>query len=103
MVTYKYLHLGIKVFVSPNPHRPESTSDLVVTFVPPATQTRNPVSCAYDVPVTLTKTTDSFKYDPFGRRNYKSSSSDTSIFAYDDANLIEETRSLAGIWCMAGR
>src|SRR5271165_2552902 len=34
---------------------------------------------------------DSFKYDPFGRRIYKSSSSGTSIYAYDGDNLIEET------------
>jgi len=36
---------------------------------------------------------DSFKYDPFGRRIYKSSSSGTSVFAYDGDNLIEETNS----------
>jgi hypothetical protein len=30
-----------------------------------------------------------FKYDPFGRRIYKSSSSGTSIYAYDGDNLIE--------------
>jgi hypothetical protein len=30
-----------------------------------------------------------FKYDPFGRRIYKSSSSATSIYAYDGDNLIE--------------
>jgi hypothetical protein len=41
MVTYKYLRLGVKVFVSPNPHGPESTADLVVTFVAPAPQTQN--------------------------------------------------------------
>jgi len=35
--------------------------------------------------------TVSFKYDPFGRRIYKSSSAGTSIFAYDGDNLIEET------------
>jgi RHS repeat-associated protein len=35
--------------------------------------------------------TVSFKYDPFGRRIYKSSSSGTSIFAYDAHNLVEET------------
>ena len=35
----------------------------------------------------------SFKYDPFGRRIYKSSSSATSVFAYDGDNLIEETNS----------
>ena len=35
--------------------------------------------------------TVSFKYDPSGRRIYKSSSSGTSIYAYDGANLIEET------------
>ena len=34
-----------------------------------------------------------FKYDPFGRRIYKSSSSGTSIFAYDEQNLIEEANS----------
>jgi hypothetical protein len=34
-----------------------------------------------------------FKYDPFGRRIYKSSSSGTSVFAYDGDNLIEETNS----------
>jgi YD repeat-containing protein len=32
-----------------------------------------------------------FKYDPFGRRIYKSSPSGTSIYAYDGDNLIEET------------
>ena len=34
-----------------------------------------------------------FKYDPFGRRIYKSPSSGTSIYAYDGINLIEETNS----------
>jgi|SRR6516164_8399334 RHS repeat-associated protein len=34
-----------------------------------------------------------FKYDPFGRRIYKSSSSGTSIYAYDLDNLIEEANS----------
>jgi RHS repeat-associated protein len=37
--------------------------------------------------------TVSFKYDPFGRRIYKSSSTATSIYAYDGDNLIEETNS----------
>jgi len=37
--------------------------------------------------------TVSFKYDPFGRRIYKSSLSGTSIYAYDGDNLIEETNS----------
>lgn len=41
--------------------------------------------------------TVSFKYDPFGRRIYKSSSAGTSIFAYDGPNLIEETNSSGGI------
>ena len=32
-----------------------------------------------------------FKYDPFGRRIYKSSSAGTSVYAYDDdGNLVEE-------------
>ncbi len=35
----------------------------------------------------------SFKYDPFGRRIYKQSSSATSVYAYDGDNLIEETNS----------
>jgi len=37
--------------------------------------------------------TVTFKYDPFGRRIYKSSSSGTSIYVYDLDNLIEETNS----------
>jgi RHS repeat-associated protein len=35
--------------------------------------------------------TVSFKYDPFGRRIYRSSSSGTGLYAYDGDNLIEET------------
>ncbi len=35
--------------------------------------------------------TVSFRYDPFGRRIYKSSSSGTSIFAYDNDDIVEET------------
>jgi len=41
--------------------------------------------------------TVSFKYDPFGRRIYKSSSSATSIYAYDGDNLIEETNATGGV------
>ena len=41
--------------------------------------------------------TVSFKYDPFGRRIYKSSGSGTSIFAYDGNKLIEETNSAGGV------
>ena len=37
--------------------------------------------------------TVSFKYDPLGRRIYKSSSAGTSIFAYDGDNIVEETNS----------
>jgi len=37
--------------------------------------------------------TVSFRYDPFGRRVYKSSSSTTSIYAYDGDNLVEEANS----------
>jgi RHS repeat-associated protein len=37
--------------------------------------------------------TVSFKYDPFGRRIYKSSTTGTSVYAYDGDNLIEETSS----------
>jgi len=39
----------------------------------------------------------SFKYDPMGRRIYKSSSGGTSIYAYDGHNLVEETNSLGAI------
>jgi hypothetical protein len=39
----------------------------------------------------------SFKYDPFGRRIYKSSTSGTSIYAYDGDNVIEETNSSGGV------
>jgi len=45
--------------------------------------------CAYDT----VGNSFSFKYDPFGRRIYKSSSSGTSVFAYDGDNLVEETNS----------
>jgi RHS repeat-associated protein len=41
--------------------------------------------------------TVSFKYDPLGRRIYKSSSSATSIYAYDGDNLIEETNSAGSV------
>src|SRR5208282_5921469 len=35
--------------------------------------------------------TVSFKYDPMGRRIYKSSSNETSVYVYDGDNLVEET------------
>jgi len=41
--------------------------------------------------------TVTFKYDPFGRRIYKSSTAGTSIFAYDGDNLIEETNSSGAV------
>ena len=39
----------------------------------------------------------SFKYDPFGRRIYKSSSVGASVYAYDADNLIEETNASGGV------
>jgi len=39
----------------------------------------------------------SFKYDPFGRRIYKSSTSGTSIFAYSGDDLIEEVNATGGL------
>jgi len=39
----------------------------------------------------------SFKYDPFGKRIYKSSSSGTSVFAYDGDDLIEETNATGAV------
>jgi len=41
--------------------------------------------------------TVTFKYDPFGRRIYKSSSIGTSIYTYDGDNLIEETNSSGAV------
>ena len=41
--------------------------------------------------------TVTFKYDPFGRRIYKSSSTGTSIYAYDGDNLIEETNASGAV------
>jgi YD repeat-containing protein len=41
--------------------------------------------------------TVSFKYDPLGRRIYKSSSSTTSIYAHDGDNLIEETNAVGAV------
>jgi hypothetical protein len=38
-----------------------------------------------------------FKYDPFGRRIYESSSSGTSIYAYDGDNLVEETNTSGSV------
>jgi hypothetical protein len=38
-----------------------------------------------------------FKYDPFGRRTYKSSSSGTSVFAYDGDDMVEETNSSGAV------
>lgn len=38
--------------------------------------------------------TESFKYDPFGRRIYESSASGTSVYTYDGDNLVEETKSV---------
>jgi len=41
--------------------------------------------------------TVTFKYDPFGHRIYKSSSSGTSIYAYDGDNLTEETNASGAV------
>lgn len=41
--------------------------------------------------------TVTFKYDPFSRRIYKSSSSATSIYAYDIDNLVEETNASGAV------
>src|SRR5712671_4007934 len=45
----------------------------------------------------------SFKYDPFGRRIYKSSDSGTSIFAYDADNMIEEVNAIGCLCECASR
>ena len=41
--------------------------------------------------------TVTFKYDPMGHRIYKSSSSATSVFAYDGDDLIEETNATGAV------
>jgi RHS repeat-associated protein len=41
--------------------------------------------------------TVTFKYDSLGRRVYKSSSLGTSIFVYDDYDLLEETNASGGV------
>jgi hypothetical protein len=41
--------------------------------------------------------TVTFKYDPFGRRVYKSSSAGTSIYVYDGDNQVEETNASGGV------
>ncbi|MGB8456974.1 MAG: RHS repeat-associated core domain-containing protein [Candidatus Acidiferrum sp.] len=38
-----------------------------------------------------------FKYDPFGRRIYKSSSSATSVYAFDSDRLLEETNGTGAV------
>jgi len=64
----------------------------------------NTTTCAWDFENRLTSVTlpgtggtVSFKYDPFGRRIYKSSSTATSVYAYDGDNLIEETNSSGAV------
>ncbi len=46
--------------------------------------------------------TVSFKYDPLGRRIYKSSFLGPSIFAYDTDTLIEETNALGAVTDLTG-
>jgi len=46
---------------------------------------------------TRSGSTVTFKYDPFGRRIDKTTSSTTSVFAYDGGNLIEETNSAGAV------
>ena len=41
--------------------------------------------------------TTTFAYDPFGRRVYKSSSGVTSIYLYDQGNLVEEMNGSGGV------
>jgi YD repeat-containing protein len=41
--------------------------------------------------------TINFKYDPFGRRIYKSSLTATSVYAYDGDNLVEEANSSGAV------
>ena len=53
-------------------------------------------TCLSRLPLSDPSQPNSFKYDPFGRRIYKSSSAGTNVYAYDGDNLIEETNSSGG-------
>ena len=56
------------------------------------------VNChARKVPCSPLRNTSTFKYDPLGRRIYKSSSTATSVYAYDGDNLIEETNATGSV------
>src|SRR6266513_3081856 len=64
----------------------------------------NSTSYAWDFENRLTSVTlpasggtVTFKYDPFGRRIYKSSSAGTSVYAYDGSNPVEETNSAGAV------
>src|ERR1700687_4953353 len=88
--------------------RPKSTTTNYAHDNNGNTQTKvvgtNTTSYAWDFKNPLTSVTlpgsggtVSFKYDPFGRRIYKSSSSATSVYANDGDNLIEETNATGAV------
>ncbi|MGC1413936.1 MAG: RHS repeat-associated core domain-containing protein [Candidatus Acidiferrum sp.] len=97
--------LGVSSYTNNSSNELTSTSNATYTYdYNGNTQTKvvgsNTTSFAWDYENRLSSVTlpgsggtVSFKYDPFGRRIYKSSSSGTSVFAYDGDNLIEETNS----------
>ena len=97
--------LGVANYTSNTSNELTSTSNATYTYdYNGNTLTKvvgsNTTSYAWDFENRLTSVTlpgsggtVSFKYDPFGRRIYKSSSSGTSVFAYDGDNLVEETNS----------
>ena len=97
--------LGVSSYTTNSSNELTSTSNASYTFdYNGNTLTKvvgsNTTSFAWDFENRLTSVTlpgsggtVSFKYDPFGRRIYKSSSSATSVYAYDGDNLIEETNS----------
>jgi hypothetical protein len=55
--------------------------------------TAMPVDRNWPFPTVL----DSFKYDLLGRHIHKSSSSATSVYAYDGDNLVEETNAAGAV------
>ncbi|MFZ0738427.1 MAG: RHS repeat-associated core domain-containing protein [Candidatus Acidiferrales bacterium] len=68
------------------------------------TASSNTTSYAWDYENRLTSVTlpnsggtVTFKYDPTGRRIYKQSPTDTSIFVYDGRNLVETLNSTGGV------
>jgi YD repeat-containing protein len=101
--------LGVSPYVSNTSNELTTTPNTSYTYdndgnTTSKTDSTGATNYAWDIENRLTSVTlpgsggtVTFKYDPFGRRIYKSSSSSTSIYAYDGDNLIEETNATGGV------